>query len=426
MRKIQTAAMSQRSRTRGGASINPDEFRRSEEPSRRLWTPSAADVPSSRRRDPVPAPKVMAREDPKEREFKRDLNLFPKRSYEANVTTQLVEDGVFNSYPVQKRLIDQNAFVVGVLGKSDVGKSTLASALAGTNVEAIRTKERKKNRTNGIDVTITTVERMIILDSHALWDEAKVPEVYRKCPDFWNQFQSVKMMVYLMCICDTVLIIMDGFDPQVMSLLQKACRLKGDFIDKPVRKSNAKRVEGKENLDVEDQFMTQVLFVVNKFNPINGISYENLQDSFDEAIKDLIPIINFLPTCPLKPSYSIHDGYSQQKSTSANGTLPLHSSNNNENRPINLTGEKEFLRKAEGAFVMAMPDWRLDLTNLEILIALEQDSATSMEILCNSVLGLPRRKQSEFQWHRTASTLWSRISSVEFETVFRNQMAEEE
>jgi hypothetical protein len=138
---------------------------------------------------------------------KQKHELFPDRPYTLPLQCKLVDEKLsFEVNNTSKMLIDSPTFVVGIIGRQGVGKTSIAHAIAGHSHESVVSRPRK--HTKGIDMTITPVARTIILDSQPLmaFEKSKMPDYYRQRPHVWQELCSVKIIMFLLSACDVVVV----------------------------------------------------------------------------------------------------------------------------------------------------------------------------------------------------------------------------
>jgi Cdc6-like AAA superfamily ATPase len=80
-----------------------------------------------------------------------NLNLFPTRPHTIHLPFKLIDEKmILNAQQAQKRIIDNNIFVVGVIGKTGSGKTAIAHSICGQSFSSIST--RPHVRTTGLGI----------------------------------------------------------------------------------------------------------------------------------------------------------------------------------------------------------------------------------------------------------------------------------
>lgn len=175
-------------------------------------------------------------------------------------------------------LEDQTHFlVVGVLGPQGVGKSTIMSYLAGSDINSKKfvfpcqtrdVAERASNMTVGVDMFVTE-ERTIFLDCQPLLSPSLLEQcIYndRKMSAEYNgpaagiEMQSLQLATLFFSICHVVIIMQDWFsDCSLYSFLQCAEMLK---LTSPTPSSDSSNMENEF-----EEFHPHVVFLQNKCEP---------------------------------------------------------------------------------------------------------------------------------------------------------------
>nr|XP_039259790.1 protein SMG9-like [Styela clava] len=196
-----------------------------------------------------------------------------------NIKSVKILDGLLHWTDCGIELLeDQTHFlVVGVLGPQGVGKSTIMSYLAGSDITSkklifpCQTKdvmEKASNMTVGVDMYVTE-ERTIFLDSQPLLSPSLLEQcIYndRKMSAEYNgpaagiEMQSLQLATLFLSICHVVIIMQDWFsDCSLYSFLQCAEMLK---LTSPTPNSESSSMESEF-----DEFHPHVIFVQNKSEP---------------------------------------------------------------------------------------------------------------------------------------------------------------
>lgn len=140
-------------------------------------------------------------------QFQTFESLFPVAS-EPRKTFKLIDNnGIFNSNCASTFPVNSNQKVVGIIGTSQSGKSTLSSYLSDpTNIPTEYTE------TTGVDLNICPVDGLVILDSHAV--QMQENGEFSEC--------TFRNMLFLMLVSN--LVIFCGDSVESMKYLQKVHR----------------------------------------------------------------------------------------------------------------------------------------------------------------------------------------------------------
>ncbi|KAH8554431.1 hypothetical protein BGW37DRAFT_484814 [Umbelopsis sp. PMI_123] len=160
-------------------------------------------------------------------------------------------------------------FVVGVVGKQGVGKSTILSAFAEDPENTFITTPADKpfdHQTTGIDMYVTA-ERIILLDTQPVLSWSVLEHTLRYGSldglpaDIWRDLKSLHNIMFLLAISDVVLVVSEGADTdfEMIRCLKRADMLKNgipEFPLIPLEKLGLTRPE----INVQPQ----IVFVNNK------------------------------------------------------------------------------------------------------------------------------------------------------------------
>jgi protein SMG9 len=109
--------------------------------------------------------------------------------------------------------------VIGAVGFSGVGKSTILSKIAGDHLSSFSVSKNRKLGTAGLDLFITP-ERVILIDSQPvlsplvlekLKSKRLIPGSFSRRAHQWNEVLSKRMTAFLWSICDVLLVVLDDF-----------------------------------------------------------------------------------------------------------------------------------------------------------------------------------------------------------------------
>ncbi|KAI8050688.1 hypothetical protein BDF21DRAFT_432392 [Thamnidium elegans] len=153
----------------------------------------------------------------------------------------------FNSETILKNLTDHPGhFVIGIIGKQGVGKSTILSHFTQNPEHTFSTQPNDEflfqgHKTDGIDMYITP-ERAILLDTEPLSCWTVLDQVLQTGttnglhPDQWLEMETLYNIIFMFSICNVVLIVNDGpdIDMDLLQLIQRAEMLKFCIPDFPL------------------------------------------------------------------------------------------------------------------------------------------------------------------------------------------------
>ncbi|KAI8974737.1 hypothetical protein BDB01DRAFT_806294 [Pilobolus umbonatus] len=158
----------------------------------------------------------------------------------------LYQSNKFNTESVLKKLSDHPGhFVIGIIGKQGVGKSTLLSHFTQQPDNAFSTQScddflEEGHQTVGIDMYITP-ERAILLDTEPIlcWtvlEKALDGSLDGLHPDLWLEMEAIYQILFLYSICNVVIVTTEGaeIDMNVLLLLQRAEMLKFNIPEFPL------------------------------------------------------------------------------------------------------------------------------------------------------------------------------------------------
>lgn len=197
-------------------------------------------------------------------------------------------------------LTDNKDFsVVGVIGGQGVGKSTIASMLAGARPTGARrsymfwpqsrdVRENGVNQTYGVYMAVST-ERFIFLDTQPLLSHSLLDNIMygdrsfmseHLSPDTQIDIQSLQMLTFLMSVCHVLVVISDwSVDPMLPEMLKTAEMLKPPPLDNNNR----------------DEHLPHVVFVYN-FSDRSDFSQ---QEEHQATLKLLMKHSKLVPKDPL-------------------------------------------------------------------------------------------------------------------------------
>ncbi|KAL9550239.1 hypothetical protein MBANPS3_004824 [Mucor bainieri] len=153
----------------------------------------------------------------------------------------------FNADAILKTLTDYPGhFVIGIIGKQGVGKSTILSHFTQDPEHAFPNQDNDQflyqgHKTNGIDMYMTP-ERAILLDTEPILSWTVLDTALGQGslgglhPDVWLEMESLYNLIFLMSVCNSVLVVNDGpeMDMDVLKLIQRAEMLKFCIPDFPL------------------------------------------------------------------------------------------------------------------------------------------------------------------------------------------------
>ncbi|KAJ1561165.1 smg-9, nonsense mediated mRNA decay factor, partial [Nowakowskiella sp. JEL0078] len=244
-----------------------------------------------------------------------------------------------NSEPIkmmdekQKIQIDQvfrvlndqpGCFIVGVLGRRGVGKSTVISSFSHNQFT-----KNDSHETLGIDMYITS-ERIILLDTQPIFSRSAldrikrstdvvVPENFAKNPDKWLELNALQMTMFMFSVCHVLIIVTDSAnDSELYSFLRKVEKLK--FADAssnqlPNHQNSqtttssslhlSRQTLNNDSSKEDEEYFPEIVFVVNKAGPndFTPISVSQISKNIHDAFSDSqISISGILSTSYLLPS----------------------------------------------------------------------------------------------------------------------------
>jgi hypothetical protein len=209
---------------------------------------------------------------------------------------------------INKVLLDNvDTFVIGFIGRENVGKTTIVSHFSKIKNNKRGPKLISKKDTVGIDMYITE-ERVIILDTQPILRKFKsekkrknyensIPENYSKEPDLWNSIQSFQFALFLFSICHVIVAVSDDInDISLWQFIRTIEKIKQETYGIPNNKSKnqykQKTEENNENQNInnieEDDIYPKVVFINNKCTP-EYFSLEvarNYNKKFNRYFKD--------------------------------------------------------------------------------------------------------------------------------------------
>ncbi|KAI9473676.1 MAG: hypothetical protein EXX96DRAFT_578899 [Benjaminiella poitrasii] len=214
----------------------------------------------------------------------------------------------FNTDAILKNLSDHPGhFVIGVIGKQGVGKSTLLSHFTQNAEHIFPTQENdyflyEGHKTDGIDMYITP-ERAILLDTEPLQSWTVLDNVLRHGSlgglhaDLWLEMETIYTIIFLMSVCNILLVVTEGteIDLDLLRLIQRAEVLKFNIPDFPLLSANQHDMN----------YYPDIAFICNKcrsdeFTWKTWVDLQNNLSSFfvDSQLKtrELLSLGNILPS----------------------------------------------------------------------------------------------------------------------------------
>ncbi|CAO3677308.1 unnamed protein product [Umbelopsis vinacea] len=160
-------------------------------------------------------------------------------------------------------------FVVGVVGKQGVGKSTILSSFAEHPENTFKSTPSEKpfdHQTTGIDMYVTA-ERIILLDTQPVLSWSVLEHTLRHGTtdglpgDIWRDLKSLQSIMLLLAISDVVLVVSEGAeaDFEMLRCLKRADMLKHGIPEFPLIPSEKLGLSRPE-INVQPQ----IVFVNNK------------------------------------------------------------------------------------------------------------------------------------------------------------------
>ncbi|OUM67501.1 hypothetical protein PIROE2DRAFT_58730 [Piromyces sp. E2] len=208
---------------------------------------------------------------------------------------------------INKVLVDNvDAFVIGFIGRENVGKTTIVSHFSKIKNNKRGPKLISKKDTVGIDMYLTE-ERVIILDTQPILRKFKsekkrrnyensIPEHYSNEPDLWNSIQSFQFALFLFLICHVVIAVSDDInDISLWQFIRTIENIKqesyGSLNDNSKIKNKYKNfdnVNSQSDNSTNDDLFPKVVFINNKCTP-EYFSLEvarNYNKKFNRYFKD--------------------------------------------------------------------------------------------------------------------------------------------
>jgi len=189
---------------------------------------------------------------------------------------------------INKVLVDHvDAFVIGFIGRENVGKTTIVSHFSKIKNNKRGAKLISKKDTVGIDMYLTE-ERVIILDTQPILRKFKsekkrrnyensIPEHYSKEPDLWNSIQSFQFALFLFLICHVVVAVSDDInDMSLWHFIRTIENIKHESYGTPNNIPNKQyKYKILENISrqsdddstIDDDLYPKVIFINNKCSP---------------------------------------------------------------------------------------------------------------------------------------------------------------
>lgn len=180
---------------------------------------------------------------------------------------------------------NENYTVIGVLGKTGVGKSTIMSLLGGRESSVFRAagaeSEAAKHKTSGIDCYVTA-ERTILLDVQPLLSASVLDknisqsEQSKKALDLKYHennvhMQSIELACFCLSVCNVVILVEDWFfDPNLIALVHTAEMLLPNMAE----------------CDQAYQHRTHLIYCLNKCGPIAPLDLKMMKSVYANFMKD--------------------------------------------------------------------------------------------------------------------------------------------
>jgi len=190
---------------------------------------------------------------------------------------------------INKILLENvDAFVIGFIGRENVGKTTIVSHFSKIKSNKRGPKLISKKDTVGIDMYITE-ERVIILDTQPILRKFKsekkrrnyensIPENYSKEPDLWNSIQSFQFALFLFSICHVIVAVSDNInDIDLWQFIRTVEKIKNESQGVP---------NENDNKLLKIQYNNNYQF--NNQNDITSVKEKN------KNVNDLYPKIIFI------------------------------------------------------------------------------------------------------------------------------------
>ncbi|KAK9701057.1 hypothetical protein K7432_011914 [Basidiobolus ranarum] len=184
----------------------------------------------------------------------------------------LTEKGKIQQDLVLKSLLDlPGHLVVGVIGPEGVGKSTILNGFLPCNevfaMQTLDTQMKLGHETHGIDMYITP-ERIVLLDVQPFFSmsilessirDNSIPESVS--PEVWLEMQDVQFGIFLMSICDILVVVSDGVADLVLwKFIRTLEMLKYKIPEYPSITPKPNPAKSEE----ETEYYPEIVFVGNK------------------------------------------------------------------------------------------------------------------------------------------------------------------
>ncbi|KYQ93323.1 hypothetical protein DLAC_05991 [Tieghemostelium lacteum] len=212
---------------------------------------------------------------------------------------------------------NENFMVIGVIGSQSSGKSTILSALAMNsnskttsratslpfNVQSESNFCLATHQTEGIDIYINQRDKFIYIDTQPLESMSLLCDLIEKNAhlpnnyvsyEHYHHFQSLKIIVFLMSICNVLLIVQENksLDLSICKLVRSAMMLKNKLPD--ISQPHLQPPQLNTTLLDNDQFdfKSKLVYI---FNKITELDYE--MDPLDKTLSNLLtnPKDSYLP-----------------------------------------------------------------------------------------------------------------------------------
>ncbi|KAG2178741.1 hypothetical protein INT43_001587 [Umbelopsis isabellina] len=264
------------------------------------------------RRERPDGPKLPAQQD---RGIARRLNTDAELSTqddvkESTVVKMMNESEEFRTEATLRALADYPGhFVVGIIGKQGVGKSTILSSFAEQPDKTFNTQKPAKifdHQTTGIDMYVTS-ERIILLDTQPVLSWSVIEQTLRHgstdglSSDIWRDLKTLHSIMFMLSVSDVVLVVSEGAEADLDTIrcLKRADMLKHGLPEFPLISPEKL---GFSRPDIHLQ--PQVVFVNNKCQDLqfSQLTYDRniqlLQSMLSDSRIEWQGLISFASALP--------------------------------------------------------------------------------------------------------------------------------
>ncbi|CAG8519811.1 10800_t:CDS:2 [Paraglomus brasilianum] len=303
------------------------------------------------------------------------------------------EKGTINQEIVGRLLSDlPGHFVVGVCGPQGAGKSTILSKFCqdqsnGFTQQSNETLYAANHATIGVDIHVTP-ERIVLLDTQPIFSLSVLERAMRNdyvpdgmLPELWLELQSLQLVIFLLSVCNVVLVVTEGMDYMTWNFLKKAEMCKYRIPEFPTM----------PHLNSADdiEYYPEIVLVCNK-TPTQEFTTPRY-DALCEIVCDMFDTtkLNLFNTVSLNKTFAISP---PSLESSPNLFLLPYEPHPLRHKSENMTWTK-----------LNAPDSFISFA----------------ESLRNQVFGLPKREGkkgqvSEKDWFRSAVRAWELVRKSEF------------